>query len=200
MFERDYRDLAHVPRWSIIPVIKRQSVAEHKYYVTLYCSHICHALDLGCSILIEAMRHGLEHDRSESYTSDIPGPVKRSVIDPEKEQWYELKEDLRRFTMQKYDTNKVVVAIRKLADLMDEYAYWFEEGVLGNQRSAQMMTVIRPALKEAADKVGDLTNNKPRVHKFVLEPFFAGMTNRKIVPADPREEKTNELANQSRAV
>lgn len=190
MFARDYRDLSHVPRWSIIPVIHRQSVAEHSYYVTLYISHICRVLGIGNHLVIDAMYHGLEHDRSESYTSDIPGPVKRSIVDAGKEMYYECKEDLRRFGTPKYDTDKVVVAIRKLADLMDEFAYWFEEGVLGNQRANQMMMVIRPALLDAADLVGEITENKEKIEPLIICPFFDQLTTKKIVPADPREEKS----------
>lgn len=186
MFERDYRDLAHVPRWGIIPVIKRQTVAEHKYFVTLYISHICHVLRLGNEILIEGLRHGLEHDRSEVYTSDIPGPVKRSIVDKDKENWYELKEDLRRFQMMKYDTNKVVVAIRKMADLMDEYAYWQEEWTLGNKRATQMLKVISPALAQAAALVGELTNNMDMTLQ-ILDTFKSNSIKDKVIPEDPRD-------------
>lgn len=186
LFEREYRDLSHVPRWGIIPVIKRQTVAEHKYYVTLYISHICKALNLGCHTLVDALQHGLEHDRSECYTSDIPGPVKRSIVDSELEAIFEDNEDARRFETHKHDQRLEVVLIRKLADLLDEYAYWFEEYMLGNRRAGQMMKVIQPALLAASDKVGVATSNRQKMKPKVLKPFFDGLTDKKIVPNDPR--------------
>lgn len=187
MFERDYRDLAHVPRWGIVPVIKRQSVAEHSYYVTLYMSHICYKLDLECAILVKCLRHGLEHDRGECYTSDIPGPVKRSIVDKQSELYYEAKEDVRRFGIEKFDTDKVVVAIRKMADLMDEYAYWQEEYMLGNRRATQFLEIISPALHTASELVGELTKNEGPTMA-IMEDFKRKSLADKVVPEDPRDE------------
>lgn len=184
MFEREYRDLAHVPRWGITRNLHAQSVAEHSYYVTLYMSHICHVLNLGNHILIECLRHGLEHDRDEVFTSDIPGPIKRATMDPERLKFYELKEGLKRFIMQKYDTNEVVVAVRKLADLMDEMAYWNEEHMSGNRRARRVIQIIGITLDEAALKVGKMTKNEDFIEPMIMGPFIRGLNKEKVLPKE----------------
>lgn len=182
MFEREYRDLAHVPRWVIIPTIQRQSVAEHSYYVTLYASHIMFKLNLDPRFTLPALYHCLEHDRSECYTGDIPGPAKRSMVDPNKVKVFEVKGDLDRFSTDKFDADKIIVAIRKLADLMDEYAFWKEEGALGNSRCRQMLNAIEPRLDAAAKNLGELTSNELPVFDRIVIPFKQGCDRPKVVP------------------
>lgn len=187
MFEREYRDLSHVPRWGIIPVVKRQTVAEHCYYVTLYASHILLALNLDTPEIIHStLFHCVEHDRSEVYTSDIPGPAKRQLVDPAVEKAYEKVEDARRFTTDKFDDVKVAVLIRKLADLMDEYAYWEEEQMLGNGRAGHMLQVVWKRLYNAAMAVGEHTGNVNNMMPKVLQPFIDNCRVAKVVPAEPK--------------
>lgn len=184
MFEREYRDLAHVPRWSILPTIQNQSVAEHSFYVALYASHILLKLNLDGKYLMPALRHAIEHDRDECYMSDIPGPAKRGCIDPDKSYIYKTKENLRRFESNDFSDDKIAVAVRKVADLMDEYAFWKEEGILGNGRAGQMLKVIEERLRAAGLKLGKLTGNEDEVVHRVLHPFMAGCNVNKIVPED----------------
>lgn len=184
MFEREYRDLAHVPRWGIIPVIHRQSVAEHSYYVSLYASHIVQILGIGYPYIAPVLYHCLEHDRSECYTSDIPGPVKRGIVDKTAELVYETREDFERFGANKFAADEVVLAIRKLADLMDEYAYWKEEGMLGNQRAGQMLAIVDSRLLKAAEHCGKVTGNEEHMLPRIIEPFKSGCNKKKVVPHD----------------
>lgn len=194
MFEREYRDLAHVPRWSIIPTIQKQSVAEHSYYVTLYAYQIMLKLRLDPRFTLVGLYHCLEHDRSECYTSDIPGPTKRHIVDKDKEFLFEVKSDAARFETHKWDkkdlagmpvgTAPIVLAVRKLADLMDEFAFWKEEGKLGNARAGQMLRAIRVRLDAAATNLGEATNNRAEVWDRVVNPFIAGCDKDKVVPEE----------------
>ena len=179
MFEREYRDLAHVPRWGIMPVIKRQSVAEHSYFVTLYAYHICEALNLEGPIVTATLKHCVEHDRSEVYTSDIPGPVKRAV-GKEAHDAYVKAEDPKRFTTPDGSGNKVAVAIRKLADLMDEYAYLTSEFDIGNSNVGPAITDIETRVMYAAASLAALTSND--VWGRVVVPFYDGHTKEKVMP------------------
>ncbi len=155
MFEREYRDLAHVPRWGVAPVVRRQSVAEHSYFVALYTSHICDVIygtDYASTILkLNTVRCALEHDRAETYMSDIPGPVKRAVIGGANEAKYVKEEDAKRFGYD-FRLDGASRSIVKLADLMDEYAYWVEECRLGNTYFSSIAPHIAKRIqRQAAD-------------------------------------------------
>lgn len=189
MFEREYRDLASVPRWGIIPTIKQQSVAEHSYYVALYTSHILKALDLGNRFIAAAMHHAVEHDRAETYTGDIPGPVKRAIMDATSAEKYEGRMDSLRFTTYAgvkivEEQDRIVLAIRKLADVMDEYAFWNEEKWLGNQRATKMLSHIYSRMIGAAGHLGEVSNNENNVWRLIIDPFMASLSCDKILPED----------------
>lgn len=180
MFEREYRDLSSVPRWGIVPVIRRQSVAEHSYYVTLYAHHICWALGLDERTTLQVLRHCLEHDREECFTSDIPGPVKRSITDPDKEENFVNRECAKRFELSDFKDKGLVLMVRKLADLMDEYAYWNEEDQLGNKRGMFLLGEVSTRLYLASAKLS-LFSAENVIEK-VLAPFFEAQSLGKILP------------------
>ena len=53
---QSYRDMAHVPRWVIARTHRRQSVAEHSYFVALYARQI--AIEIGYDRLEDLLRDG----------------------------------------------------------------------------------------------------------------------------------------------
>lgn len=132
MFESERRDLAWVPRWGIIRVNRRQSVAEHSYYVTCYGLEV--ARRLGWSTDNDTQRYLLvlyllRHDESECLEGDIPGPIKRLCgFDSSKIRG--LLED--RFGPAPVYTPEMK-AIKKTADLIDECFYLAGEMNSGNQ-------------------------------------------------------------------
>ena len=136
MFEREYRDLAFVPRWSIIRQIKGQSVAEHSYYVALYAEQLARWLDwkgdLGV-LLIMALRH----DLAEVFMGDMPGPNKSHFIDKERYTNYSCTELNKRFNLHtrfiEPDEEKEIIALIKIADGLDECFYLAGEMQMGNQ-------------------------------------------------------------------
>lgn len=131
-FEREYKDLAFVPRWGIIRQIKGQSVAEHSYYVALYADQICDILELDSATKILTIRYALYHDVEECFTSDIPGPVKRSTKMNSKH--FVDQEMSKRFGDVPYNVNDTLPkAIVKVADCLDETLQMLLETSLGNK-------------------------------------------------------------------
>lgn len=146
--KKEYRMAAFVPRWGIAPRHHQQSLAEHSFYVALYASHICQMLDISKADRIMVVDTALRHDIKEVWESDIPGPAKRSIIDPQREAEYHAKFaenmdelyqlynrdptlNIERCT----DEGVEVIEIRriiKVADLMDEVFYLAVEMQLGN--------------------------------------------------------------------
>lgn len=77
--------LGHIRRWTISRGVRKESVADHSYYVTLYCLMIHRwwsifgdptlDIDLG-DLLSKAVLHDIE----ECQLGDIPAPVKHGSI------------------------------------------------------------------------------------------------------------------------
>lgn len=81
-FQRELRDLAYVPRWSIVRVAKPQSVAEHSYYTAVYALQIARLIHWEGNWL-PLVELALWHDAEECFTGDAPGPVKHRLYGPE---------------------------------------------------------------------------------------------------------------------
>lgn len=69
---------AHISRYSSIPVLHKESVAEHSYYVALYSALL--AADIGLSVTerYEAMQMAIVHDIEECLTGDFLRSFKKS--------------------------------------------------------------------------------------------------------------------------
>jgi 5'-deoxynucleotidase len=143
MFEREFRELSFVPRWPIARLLRRQSVAEHSYYVALYAHQICLTLgevDTAHIILTAALYHDLE----ETFTSDTPSPSKRAMVGDNKHRYYEWCSGMLtdRFTDAAgyWWAAKApeVDAILKVANLMDEVAHLSTDLQMGNRAATPM--------------------------------------------------------------
>lgn len=170
-FERELRDLAHVPRWSIARKIKTQSVAEHSFYVAVYADQLAklcgwydqpeHSL-AGVGLVPPAYpgdlkRYGLVvcalwHDVEESFTGDIPGPFKRQVSG-DLMQRVTLREAERRFfEYPRPDFSKTgqeMSAIIRVANILDEYFYLLGEKQMGNRANEAIIGSVDARLKKA---------------------------------------------------
>jgi len=76
--------LYNVPRWSVVPRMKEQSVAEHVFGVMAIVNHIEEALvqaghHISATHHLDALLLALDHDREEAILSDIPSPAKRAL-------------------------------------------------------------------------------------------------------------------------
>jgi len=74
----DALNLSYVPRWSVVPMLKRQTVSDHTYRVMVIYLHLCLVLDTTPNLV-----GALLHDVSECRTGDIPSPAKAHI----KQQW-----------------------------------------------------------------------------------------------------------------
>lgn len=191
MFEREYRDLIHVPRWAIARTTRVQSVAEHSFFVALYTSEILswysiyHQSQLNPLSYARILRYALKHDRSEAFMSDIPGPVKRSIRDTEKAKDFEDKMDRAVYGhgMDVTDMDKTII---KCADLMDEYGFWWDEQQMGNKFSEKIMPQVYKRLRQAVDNLPYLS---PDQKIGLMREFLSGVHKDKHIP-----ENNNDVA------
>lgn len=152
MFNKEYRMLSFVPRWGIAPRLTQQSVAEHSFYVALYSSQICHLLGMGALETLTIVDWALRHDAEEAWTSDMPGPGKRDIIDDVKMQAYLEKFEVqvpdyaqaRRLGTEVNNLNHVI----KTADLIDQIFYLHFEQCMGNKLVDGVFGFARKKLQE----------------------------------------------------
>lgn len=135
-FEGEARDRRYIQRWSIARVIKTQSNAEHHYYVTLYADQIATLIGWkGSRSLL--LQYCLRHDAPEEIGGDTPGPFKRGTgIETGIENPYVANIMTSRHGAAEVEMMKPasgdILAIRRVADLIDELHYLNEERSLGN--------------------------------------------------------------------
>lgn len=154
MFDRALRTLAHVPRWAILRVNRRQSVAEHSYYVAVYALEIAEAVnwkgDFGRLASLALM-----HDAEEVVTSDIPSPVKKNMVDHSSGWVHEkMRERMHPSSVYwRYAANDEEKAILKLADLVEGALYLADEKSQGNGNTEPMYNYIAELLRYHWHKV-----------------------------------------------
>lgn len=131
---REVRDLSHARRWGVARQIHPQSVADHSFFVALYSGEIARIVSYPTLYLGELLRYAIWHDMPETWTTDLPGPCKRSFCDPVKLAKYERDGMIARFgdEVPLAPPNDYAKAICKLADMMDELLFLISEQRLGN--------------------------------------------------------------------
>lgn len=137
MFDREHRDLTHVGRWGILRRIRNQNVAEHSYYVTVYCIELISLLGVEVTPYetLQLVHSALVHDVDEIWTGDIPGPAKRVMnVDTKPLASSRMQEIL---PMHAMAHSKVVLSpmlrqILKVADFLEAVLYLCDERQLGN--------------------------------------------------------------------
>lgn len=110
------RRLSWVPRWAVVPVLHKQSVAEHSFHVIVLCRWLLplHARSGQGNFELEVLRRAIEHDADEAKSGDIPSPYKTRDETAEQSQ---------------------VDAVVKCADKLEALLYVMEEIKLGNSLS-----------------------------------------------------------------
>ncbi len=82
MFERELVDSLFLKRWTIVRTLMPQSVAEHTFLVCHYANDIAVFLGLSKTLHLRLLKRALWHDaKDEIFTSDLPGPNKRGLLD-----------------------------------------------------------------------------------------------------------------------
>ena len=142
---RRLRRLAIVPRWTVIPTIQRQTVAEHSFHVAhiaLWVSRYHLVAFDGC-LDEEILYYALIHDEAEAITGDIPSPASAEAI-PGKSEAFEKANDLGAVS-----ADDGVRRILKIADLLEALLFVYEEKRLGNKGLWDIEVDILARLKVA---------------------------------------------------
>ena len=129
---RRLRRLSTVPRWTTVPMTRRQNVAEHSFHVAWIALELANynkAVEYGDLELGDLLTLALFHDESEAISGDLATPFKRdwggdAVEDMEQE--YGMGKHFKALDPQAY-------VIIKMADLIEALMWLNEENALGNK-------------------------------------------------------------------
>ena len=176
MFPYRERILAHVPRWAVVPHVRRQSVAEHSFYVALYTDKLCKMLELDDLHTSIAVSYALRHDMFEVFSGDIPSPAKRILTS------YDTVDAFNSHFVKSMPADykegipiATVHGVVKLADKLDEFFWLCTETGLGNRSvAALLMTTLQRLLQMVADLdlPAEFAGNLLREHNSALNGGF----------------------------
>ncbi len=160
--KKDIRTLSHVPRWAIIRTEQQQSVAEHSYYVALYAAMIYDMIDAPQCDAEEVLWHALVHDIDELVTGDIPSPVKNGIEAPDAHVLAGIGPAT---------TNKEVLKIVKLADILEAVMFIIDDQNLGNLQVEgllnQLIEIMENRLEEFDIEIRTELRNMVHNNKFI---------------------------------
>jgi HD containing hydrolase-like enzyme len=150
------RRLSTVPRWTIVPTIQRQNVAEHTFHVARTALWLVgeHARAQGnaedrLSFEMDVLRWALQHDEDEAATGDRPTPSKNGKPH--------------------YASMPQHAIVVKVADILEALAFLMEEKLMGNTRLGDIFTERTQALQEVW---GFFAQKERRSHHALLNEFF----------------------------
>jgi len=130
-------------------VNRRQSVAEHSFYVALYAVEIARFIGWEGSYE-QLMLHALTHDLDEIVTGDINSPTKRAMSKTAKEDldhWVSLKMRERSSPNGAWFASyqdEQATAIVKLADHIEGLFYLADEHSMGNRNVQPLIDYVWP--------------------------------------------------------
>jgi 5'-deoxynucleotidase len=125
--------LARVPRWTILRTIQKQSVAEHSFLVALWAGRIAQLIGWRPGQPMDHLtlnRWALVHDITESWTGDVPTPMKKFYDHNRLEKSIKFPDGEWQWLRQAVDSE--MVGIVKVADLLEAYLFLCVERSLGN--------------------------------------------------------------------
>jgi len=116
---RKPRFVAIIPRWSVVPVTRRQTNGEHIFLVARYATLVADLLGSKVNRFL-LLDYALRHDDEEAVTGDLPSgsPLAAHKEGPIRNEIY---------------------LIVKAADRLEAYFYGIEEVMLGNQFMAEQI-------------------------------------------------------------
>lgn len=164
IYPQALRDLAWVPRWTNTRVARRQSVAEHSWFVTIYAEIV--AVQIGwymedtdndgnlTGLRRSALLHyALWHDVEERVTGDMPGPGKRTFVNIDiHRRWvwsYMSKMFGNQIANCMENQNLEVMSILRVANRLDEVFFLADETSMGNRHVTHLAEYCFRKLKEA---------------------------------------------------
>ncbi len=151
------RRLSDVPRWTIIPTIRRQNTAEHSFHVAcmaLWLADRHQRVHDGSISKGDVLQYAIEHDEYEAISGDIPSTFKRQIRDVYGSMELEIKCD---------PVNPTVANIIKCADYLEALTFLREEMAMGNQRCSAIWTDVQEAFIPHWEQFewGPLNHDKP---------------------------------------
>ena len=148
------RRLHFVPRWSVMPTIRKQSVAEHVYGVMAIAHWLLehHERATDRNFALDVYQCVIKHDLEEAVTGDTPSPIK-----PQDEGC---------------PLTQVGVLV-KCADILEALAFLREEKSLGNTNTGGVSDALRKKFGRVWEKFDhvDGPNNSPD-HDRMIHNFF----------------------------
>ena len=164
--------MSHVTRYTQNPAIKKQDVAQHSYFVVLYCSFLADSFHHNNDRLL-LLELAIEHDLGESVSVDIPQNVKRR-LDSHIVDELESKALAELGYVDKHSDlleKRILVceSILKIADLLDVLIYSHQEFQMGNKFFEPIIKEVIPIINNHLSKVYDLKSYEKYIDLKVLE-------------------------------
>lgn len=155
---RRLRRLSIVPRWTVVPTIQNQNVAEHTFHVAwlalwLTELHNRHASEAQLVSPATVMLQALVHDEAEALSGDIAAPYKKGDIGEA------IKEYERARNLGFASNGLAARLIVKIADLFEALLFCDEEQDLGNHSLALVRVDIYVNLELAWNSLPPLRDN-----------------------------------------
>ena len=149
--------LTNIIRYSQLNKIKKETVAEHSYFVMWFVNRLCTNYDLCDNIRLLAFKAALLHDIPEVITNDITYDVKRMIPEvPALLQPYEEKvinehsmEACNALFYPTTDEEFVVKALVKHADILSVLQYCQNEESLGNKSFTELREASEQRVAES---------------------------------------------------
>lgn len=170
-------NLTNLIRFSQVPRIKSETVAEHSYFVALFTDWLCLELGVADELHHKCVTYALLHDLSEIVLTDIPHPVKQMLPEIE-EALIKLEVDvidylvpeLSHFYKGCVDGEEVLIKkIVKLADTLSVLQYLASEISLGNSNVDEIVASCRVRYKRLKSELEESCSLPISIFCFVGE-------------------------------
>lgn len=157
----DVYRLKDVVRYNTKNVIKKESVAEHSFYVALFTLKICNDYNVDSRTEKRAIIKALLHDMPEIELNDITHDVKeklnlRPFLKKYEDEYFDTHFSEYRSLMKKGDekTNAIV----DYADTMSVYQYVLNEELLGNKSNdiQEILINTRSRIKKCKERLEEI--------------------------------------------
>lgn len=191
-FILESRNLSNIQRFNTIYNSRKQSVAEHSYYVTLLSLLLTEELQRDHNLEIntlDVIKYSLYHDIGEIYTGDIPFPYKKSGYYSSLSEKLYLAEKFNYISDPKFsvidyvleenqlipneESQRLEFRIFKLCDMLELSIHCVEDYERGNSRIEQTLYFsIDYILKNFRDIVDKSVTVKALIEKFTENNKF----------------------------
>lgn len=157
----DVYQLKNVIRYNTRNILKKESVAEHSFYVALFALKICDDYKIDTVNTKMSLIKALLHDMPEIELNDITHNVKerlnlRPFLKKYEDEYF--VEHYKQHEWLMIEGNDKINAIVDLADAMSVYQYSLNETMLGNQSAD-----IKEILDESKERVAKLKSKLEKV-------------------------------------